>query len=108
MNETVESFKALNVNVVAISYDSVAKNKEFSEEHKLSYPLLSDTGFRTVKALGILNDSVPTQSPAYGIAYPGVLYVSPEGKVLLKRAEEGYKVRPSLDELIEAVKALQE
>ncbi|MCE2436603.1 MAG: peroxiredoxin family protein [Pseudomonadales bacterium] len=103
LNERAEDFKSLDVNVAAISYDSVEQNRTFSSEKGLAYPLLSDVGFETVKALGILNETIPGDSPAFGIAHPGVMLVDPDGKIVLKRAEESYQNRPPWDELLKAV-----
>ena len=71
---------------------------------KLTYPLLSDQDAKTVKALGILNEQYEEGSGAYGVPHPGVILVDTDGKVVLKRAEEKYSDRPSMDDLLEDVK----
>jgi peroxiredoxin len=53
--EYADKFKALGYGVAAISYDNTDILKTFTQEHNLSYPLLSDQTATTVKAYDILN-----------------------------------------------------
>ncbi|MYD44365.1 MAG: redoxin domain-containing protein [Gammaproteobacteria bacterium] len=104
LNENTEAFKDLSVNVAAMSYDSTTQNAAFSYEQALQYPLLSDQKASTVKALGILNEEYEEGHPAYGIPHPGVILVTPDGKIGLKRAVPDYKERPEFGELLNAVR----
>jgi len=84
--------------LAAISYDSVAVLKAFSERHHITYPLLSDPDSKIIREFGIQNDTVPANSMAYGIPYPGTYVVDASGKVVAKFFEEDYKERiPTLE-----------
>ena len=89
---------------MAISYDEWETNEGFSKDKNLSYELLSDAGADTVNALGIRNESYDEGHPAYGVSRPGILVVSPDRRIVLKRAEESYRDRPDLDELLATLK----
>lgn len=104
MQERVSEFNEAGVAVSASTYDSVEQNAEFKSSEELTYPLLSDQDAKTVKALGILNEQYEEGSRAYGVPHPGVILVDTDGKVILKRAEERYSDRPSMDDLLEDVK----
>ena len=104
MQERVSEFNDAGVAVSASTYDSVEQNSEFKTSEELTYPLLSDQDAKTVKALGILNEQYEEGSRAYGVPHPGVILVDTDGKVVLKRAEEKYSDRPSMDDLLEDVK----
>ncbi|MXW07166.1 MAG: peroxiredoxin family protein [Gammaproteobacteria bacterium] len=104
MQERVSEFNEAGVAVSASTYDSVKQNAEFKSSEELTYPLLSDQDAKTVKALGILNERYEEGSRPYGVPHPGVILVDMDGKVVLKRAEERYSDRPSMDDLLEDVK----
>ena len=108
MQERVSEFNEAGVAVSASTYDSVEQNAEFKSSEELTYPLLSDQEAKTVKALGILNERYEEGSRAYGVPHPGVILVDTDGKVVLKRAEERYSDRPSMDDLLEDVKEFVE
>ncbi|MFT7220790.1 MAG: hypothetical protein ACI8Z1_002410, partial [Candidatus Azotimanducaceae bacterium] len=42
----------------------------------------------------------------FGVPYPGVFLVNGEGKIVAKFAEEDYRERPLLDDLLTAVEKL--
>lgn len=104
MQGKLEEFNAAGVAVAAVTYDSVEQNAKFKSAENLEYSLLSDQGFNTVKNFGILNETHKEGDFAYGVGHPGVLLIDTDNKIVLKRAEERYSNRPSMDELLEAVK----
>ncbi len=108
MQEKVSEFEDLGISVVASTYDSTESNAEFTEGNDITYPILSDSGGSTVKRFGILNEAHEEGTFAYGVPHPGIMLMDTEGKILLKRAEEQYRFRPSIDDLLEDVKAMVE
>ena len=108
MQKRVEEFNEAGVAVAASTYDAVEQNAKFKTSSELTYPLLSDQESQTVKSLGILNENYEEGSFAHGVPHPGVILVDSEGKVVLKRAEEKYSDRPSMDDLLEDVKRFVE
>lgn len=91
-----------------MSYDPVPVLAAFHAEHRLGYPLLRDEGTRHFGAYGVLNPRYQPGHRAYGIPLPGVLLVSPEGEVLAKFAEPGYRVRPDFPAMLDVVAARRE
>lgn len=75
-----------------MSYDDVKTLATFSAAKKISYPLLSDEGSKTIKTLGI--------EYKRGLPYPGTVFIGADGTVKGKMFEEDYKVRPSVDDVI--------
>ena len=100
LNEKTEEFKALGVNVAAVSYDSFEVNARFSEAKTLLYPLLGDVDAKTVSAFGILNNRFNPGHMAYGVPHPGVVMVDKTGTVRFKAALEDYRKRPDLSNVL--------
>ncbi|MFT6519803.1 MAG: peroxiredoxin [Candidatus Azotimanducaceae bacterium] len=102
--ESVKQMLApLGVNVAAMTYDAVETNARFQARHKVTYPLLSDIDARHVMAFGILNEQYAPGHRFYGIAHPGMMLVSPEGKIVARFAEANFRQRPDYDEVVAAV-----
>ena len=90
-------------NIVSISYDMSAKLKKFSDKHESPFVMLSDPQSDIIKAFGILNDSYEENSRFYGIPHPHVYIVNADGVVEHVLNEEGYKLRPSNEKILEAI-----
>lgn len=56
------------------SVDPVAKNTDFSKEHKADFPILSDPDKKTAEAYGVLN--------ARGVSSRWTFYIGKDGKIL--------------------------
>ncbi len=91
-----------------MTYDDVSALAAFHAEQQLGYPLLKDEDIKHIGAYGVLNTEYEPGDSGYGIPYPGILYVDREGKVLLKFAVPGYRQRPPLDAVLEAIAGLQQ
>ncbi len=102
LSEARDRFDALDINVVAISYDSVEANSLFASEFEITFPLLSDSNAVHAIAFGILNESYRPGHGAYGVPHPGIFLVNSAGIVVEKFAEKNYRERPSLKLVLEA------
>jgi len=91
--------------VIAISYDSVEVLAKFADKRKITFPLLSDPGSKTISAYGLLNKEVKG-SRIEGISYPGTILIDKDGVIRAKLFQEGYKNRHSTAELIKAAQAI--
>jgi len=96
-------FERAGVALVAVSYDSVAVLREFAERRGITYPLLSDEGSQTIRALGLLNQHADEQVRFYGVTprdehqgipYPGIFLIDEDGTVAEKQFEQSYRHRP--------------
>ncbi len=91
LQASVKELEATGGQIVAVSYDSMAILSRFAAKHSITYPLLSDTGSKTINAYGILNREAPER--VKGIPYPGTFIVGSDGIIRAKFFLEGYKER---------------
>lgn len=92
--------------LIGISYDPVPILADFIKERSLNFTLLSDEGSKTIDAFGIRDPQYKEGSVAFGVPQPSIFIVSTDGIIQAKLAEEGYKVRPSLDAMFAAIDAV--
>jgi len=86
-----------------MTYDSQDKLSEFATSAELQYPLLRDVNSEHINAFGIRNVDYEPDSRFYGIPYPGIVLISPQGEVLAKFAEPGYRARPEFTDVYSQV-----
>jgi peroxiredoxin len=91
-------------NIAAISYDSVEALKKFDTRYKVEFPLLSDEDSKTIRAFGIFNEKNEEGSRAYGVPHPTIFVVSADKVITATIAEEGYRKRPAVEVIVEALK----
>lgn len=106
LNEIHGQFEALGVSVAGMTYDKPEHIRQFHDEWELEFPLLRDVDGQHVDAWGIRNEQYGEGTFAYGIPHPGVVLLSPEGTILAKFAEPGYRSRPDWDAVLDAVRAV--
>ena len=107
LNEYADKFKALGYGVAGISYDSTETLTQFSQMNNLTYPLLSDQAAATVKAYDILNAQYKMGDENYGIPYPGVVIISPDGNIDHKYFFEGYRKRVKFSDLYQKISSVK-
>jgi len=103
--EWQDEFEAAGIKVAGMTYDSQEILAGFVASESLRYPILSDENAQHVNAFGIRNVDYGSDHRFYGIPYPGIVLISPDGKVLGKYAEPGYKKRPPLKMVLASAKA---
>lgn len=86
--------------IAAVSYDSSAVLKNFADRQHITFPLLSDSGSQTIRAFGILNETVKPDTAFYGIPYPGTFIVNAQGKVKSKYFEDDFRERVSASDIL--------
>jgi hypothetical protein len=79
--------------VAAISYDSAAVLHNFAGRRGIHFPLLSDPDSKVIRELGILNESVPKDSPFFGVPYPGSFVLDAQAVITAKYFEDDYRER---------------
>lgn len=97
MREYGKDLKKLNVAYFTASVDTPEFNKEFADELKVDYPILSDPSKEVAKAYGVVHDkrAVPER---------WTYYIGPNGKILyidkmVKTATHGKDMAAKLKEL---------
>jgi peroxiredoxin len=106
LNERVSDFTKQGYKIVSISYDNVSSLQKFTIKNKPEITLLSDPRSEAIRAFGIMNEAAAKGTRSYGIPYPGVYIIDKNKKVQAKFFREGYKDRPSTNEILAKVKKL--
>ena len=97
----------MGINVVAITYDPFPLLKEVELDEGIEFTLLQDIDRKHVEAFGILNTSdYQPGDRAWGVPYPGIFLIDPDGLVRYKFAEESYRVRPDFADVLEAAASM--
>jgi len=102
LTELSDQIEAMGISVVAMTYDSVDLLKDVQLDQDISFTLLRDENRKHVDAFGILNTDYAPDSRAYGVPYPGIFLISPDGVIRHKFAEARYQDRPDFAHVLEA------
>jgi peroxiredoxin len=77
----------------------------FTEKQKITFPLLSDAGSKTITAYGLLNKEA--RGKTEGIPYPGTVVLDREGVIRAKLFLDGYRERHATEALVKAGKEIK-
>jgi peroxiredoxin len=100
LNDIQDQFENMGIRVAGMTYDKPEIIKAFDQKWDINYPVLKDINHQHVEAWGIRNQEYGPGTFGYGIPYPGVILLSPEGEVLAKWAEQGYRSRADWSEVL--------
>lgn len=92
--------------LVGVSYDSSETLQRAAAKHKITFPLLSDAGSKTIDAYGIRNKEA-AGSRIDGVPYPMTFVLDQKGLIQAKLGRDGYRERHPSAELVKALKAIQ-
>ena len=95
--------EARGYDLAAISYDPPPIMTDFAAKRQIGYQFLSDPGSVTIDAFGLRDPQYPATSIAFGVPRPAIFVISRKGVIETKLAEEGFKVRPSVQAVLDAV-----
>ena len=98
MQEASDRFRQEGIGLAAISYDSDAILRDFSQRHKIEYPLLSDPKSEIIQRYGVLNQQATGFTK--GMAIPGYFYITPDGVIKEKFFETSYSDRYTASNLL--------
>jgi peroxiredoxin len=101
----LKDFEAASIQVVGVSYDSVEVLSRFTEKQKITFPLLSDSGSKTITAYGLLN--MEAKGKTEGIPHPGTMVIDRDGVIRAKLFLDGFRERHSKEQLIKAVEGIK-
>ncbi len=101
-----QQIETLGFNIALMTYDSVETLKIAEEDFGVGFTLLHDEDIKHFDAFGVRNPDPAPDHFAYGISLPGIMLISPEGTILRKFAEEDFRIRPDLSNVIEAFSEL--
>lgn len=86
--------------VAVVTYDAVPILRRFADARGITYPLLSDAGSVVIRRYGLLNTSVPADSRASGVPYPGTFLLDRRGRVQTRSFEDAYEERTTVQRLL--------
>ena len=89
--------------LAVLSYDAPQVLAEFARKRDIGYFLLSDEKSAIIDAFGIRDPQYPPESKAHGVPKPAIFVIDTKGVIRAKLAEDGYKVRPPVEAIVEAV-----
>jgi peroxiredoxin len=102
LQHDLKSIEDAGVQLVGISYDSPAVLKRFTDRSKITFPLLSDPGSKTIEAFHIRNEAA--KGKAAGVPHPGTFILDRQGVIRAKLFLEGYRIRHTTDALLKAAR----
>lgn len=103
-----DKFEREGYSIVGVSYDSVDKLKKFDSKFNPEFTLLSDTDSRLIQKFGIIDDSHKEGSFAFGVPKPTIYIIGKNGVIQSILAEEGYKLRPEIADVIAEIQAINQ
>lgn len=106
LKEAVDPLASRGFRIAALSYDSPAILAGFAKARGIPYDLLSDEGSVTIDAFGLRDPAYKPGHYAHGVPQPAIFVLAPNGTVLAKLAEEGFRTRPTNEAVLEAVDRL--
>jgi len=105
LQKNLSAIEAAGLQLIALSYDSVATNAVATTKLGLTFPLLSDPGSKVIDAYGIRN--AEAKGKAEGVPHPVLFIVDRSGTIRGKLMRDGYRDRPESAEIISAAKGLK-
>jgi peroxiredoxin len=105
LQRDLKSIEDSGVQVVGISYDSPDVLKKFSDQMKITFPLLSDPESKTIEAYHIRNEAA--RGRAEGVPNPGTFILDQQGVIRAKLFLENFRDRHTTEALIEASKTVK-
>jgi peroxiredoxin Q/BCP len=105
LQSDLKSIEDAGIQVIGISYDSPEALKRFSDKAKITFPLLSDPGSKTIDAYHIRNEAA--RAKAEGVPNPGTFILDREGIIRAKLFLEGFRERHTTEAMIEAAKSIK-
>jgi hypothetical protein len=100
LQRNLDAIRQQGLGLAAISYDSVAVLKNFTDRQHITFPLLSDPESKIIRAFDILNETVAPGTAFYGIPNPGTYVIDPQGRVVSKHFEDDYRERVSATDIL--------
>lgn len=99
LQRNLKEFQAAGGQVVGISFDSVEILNRFARRSRITFPLLSDVGSKTIDAFEIRDQESPK-----GNSYHGTFVIDQQGVVRAKLFQVSYQERPAVEALVQTLK----
>jgi len=91
-------FEKQGLKFAAVSYDNPAILKDFTDRHKIEFPLLADPDSKIIHSFNVLNEEAKGMEK--GMAHPGFFYIDTQGVIREKYFEAKYSDRFTANNVI--------
>ena len=102
-----EQIRALGYNPITISYDELKHINKFDKKKKISMAMYSDPKSEVIDAFELRNEDYEEGHYAHGVPHPAIYVIAKDGTIQGKLLEEGYKVRPTAEDVIALINDVQ-
>ncbi len=97
----IESFRAAGTQIIAVSPDSQAENRQVAQKLGLEFPILSDPDLVLTRAMGLVHEKGGMEGE--DIPRPAIFIVQ-DGTVRWRSVTDNWRVRIRPEPLLAAVK----
>jgi peroxiredoxin len=106
INRVAAPLKERGYTLAALSYDAPEVLAKFAKQRGIAYTLLSDQKSAMIDAFDLRDPQYPVGHMAHGVPKPAIFVIDANGTVRAKLAEDGYQVRPLVDDMMAALDGL--
>lgn len=108
LEENVSYFNEKNVHIITVSTDKLDALKEMTEEHKLSFPVLSDDKLEALKAYDVFYHGTDAPYEDHGThGEPAYFLIDEKGRLLYQQRQTSPFGRPTATELRKIVQYIK-
>jgi peroxiredoxin len=100
LKEAAKPLAAKGYGLAVMTYDATPVLAKFHGRQQLPYPLLSDSGSRMIRALGLVDPQYPPGNLAHGVPFASVLVVDGKGVIRAADVSPDYRKRPTVEQII--------
>jgi len=106
LQRSIDEFRALGAEVVAISSSTVEDHREVADDIGATFPILADPEGEVIRAWGLLHpDAIPLTGLV--VSRPAVFIIAPDGTVRRRFLTENWRVRLRPEHLLAALREEQ-
>jgi peroxiredoxin len=103
--EYTDKLEELNIDLVAVSADSIAQLDKMKEKGlKVNFPILTGLTVDQMKQLGLyISDPMSDSETDHVFAEPGLFLVNPKGTTVMIEIANAPFIRPDLEQLVSGI-----
>ncbi len=107
MNAGAADIERQGYKIVGVSYDDPSVAMAFTQRRNITYALLSDPNSVTIDRWRLRDPQYTAGSRAFGVSRPIIFVIDRKGVIRASLAEETYKTRPPVAEVLKAIAAVR-
>ena len=102
LQDIYEELKQKNVEIIAISADSIAELEKLAEKYGYTFPLISDTELKAINTMGLRHPN-GNKFDKSDIARPAMFLLDRDRKILWEEYPDNWRKRPTAEEILRNV-----